>query len=205
MSTRERWNQTWETLGVAAPTGKVFEQLIARYAEPHRAYHTLDHIQECLEQLGSAPEPANATEIEVALWFHDAINDPHAADNEEKSAEWARQIMHRYGVDAAIIARAVDLIMITKHGTQPSTPDQELLVDIDLSILGAPGPRFDEYENQIRQEYSWVPEHTFRTTRSRILREFHRRPRLFCTDCFFRRLEARAKCNLTRSLARLAD
>jgi predicted metal-dependent HD superfamily phosphohydrolase len=93
--------------------------------------------------------------------------------------------------------------MVTRHRAQPEGTDAKILVDIDLSILGAPGERFDEYERQIREEYAWVPGLLFRRKRRQILEEFIARPRIFSTDFFAKRHEARARSNLQRSLEKL--
>ncbi len=85
----------------------------------------------------------------------------------------------------------------------PDTPDQQLVVDIDLSILGAPEERFDEYEQQIRQEYSWVDEAVFRSVRGKILQEFLARPAIYSTRTFQDLLERCARANLERSIAAL--
>jgi predicted metal-dependent HD superfamily phosphohydrolase len=69
------------------------------------------------------------------------------------------------------------LVMATGHDAVPQGRDQEVLVDIDLSILGATPARFDEYEQQVRAEYAWVPEFLFRRKRRAILGQFLARPR----------------------------
>ena len=111
---------------------------------------------------------------------------------------------------ALVAAAAVDvgqrvhaLVMATCHDAQPTTADAGLLVDIDLSILGAGPERFDEYEVQVRQEYAWVPGLVFRRKRREILQGFLARPRIYATDPFHRRFEEQARANLQRSVDRL--
>lgn len=203
MATRERWDRAWEILGTEVPADRVFEDLLSHYAEPHRSYHTLNHIQECFNHLDAAPGIQRPAEFELALWFHDVIYDTHAADNEEQSAEWGRAMMESQSVAPEVIARVVALVLVTKHNVEPANQDEGLFIDIDLAILGADPARFDEYEAQVRQEYAWVPEEVFRSTRAQILRQFQQRPRLYHSDHFHNRLEAQAKNNLARSLARL--
>jgi predicted metal-dependent HD superfamily phosphohydrolase len=96
-----------------------------------------------------------------------------------------------------------ELVLATRHNTTPESPDARLMVDIDLSILGASWPRFDEYEAQVRREYSWVPDPAFRNARVKILRAFLDRPSVYATDFFRERLEAAARSNLAGSLTRL--
>jgi predicted metal-dependent HD superfamily phosphohydrolase len=152
-----RWLATWAALNLAPPTG-LCEQLLCAWDEPQRHYHTLQHLNECLALFDTlrmrAEQPAD---IELALWFHDAIYDVQGHDNEARSAHWAVQALAAGGVDAACCQRVHDLIMATCHTALPASPDQALLVDIDLAILGAPTARFAQYTRQISAEYAWVP------------------------------------------------
>ena len=197
------WNQAWELWALRAPDG-LLEALLTRYAEPQRAYHTRQHLRDCFEQLDPAAGLARAlSEVQLALWFHDAIYDPRAQDNEERSARWAADALEAAGADPAIAPRVRALVLATRHAAVPEGGDAQLLVDVDLSILGAAPARFDEYERQIRVEYAWVPEPAFRSARAGMLRGFLTRPRIFSTAWFGERLEAPARANLERSLAAL--
>ena len=191
------WLRGWRGIGASTDGDDVYAALIARYSEPHRKYHTLQHLRECLDLFATvqnlSPHPA---EIEVALWFHDAIYDVHRHDNEELSAEWARAVVSQSGASAEAATRIHSLIMVTKHTGVPALPEEQLLVDVDLSILGATKERFAEYERQIREEYAFVPEAIFKTKRSEILQSFLNRPRIYGTVHFHDSLEARARANL---------
>ncbi len=197
---RERWGAPWRELGLATPA-PVFDELLARYSEPHRHYHNLTHIADCLAHFDHARELCeHAAEVELALWFHDAIYDTHAKDNEAQSAAWAVRVLSDAGTAQAVRERVHALIMATCHTAAPDTPDACTLVDIDLSILGAVPGRFDAYENEIRAEYAWVPGFLFRATRRKILREFLARPSIYSTGKFKQSLESNARANLARSL-----
>jgi predicted metal-dependent HD superfamily phosphohydrolase len=126
----------------------------------------------------------NSTEVEIALWFHDAVYDPHQHDNEVLSARWAVQIAQEIGVSTEVCERMRSLILATQHDTIPQTPDAQILVDIDLAILGASEARFDLYEKQVRQEYHWVPEEQFCKARRQILDRFLARPFIYSTIYF---------------------
>jgi predicted metal-dependent HD superfamily phosphohydrolase len=203
MLAHQRWDAAWHGLG-AAPPEDLLPRLLARYAEPHRFYHTLQHLEECFTVLAGAAHLAeHLAEVELALWFHDAIYDPRAHDNEERSARWAEEGLLAAGVSQAIAGRVGDLVRATKHDAVPERADARLLVDVDLSILGAPEERFAEYERQVREEYRWVPEETFRQGRARILASFLERPSIYSTSWFAGRLEGRARANLRRSLEAL--
>ena len=105
------------------------------------------------------------------------------------------------GADSA--ERIHALVMVTRHAIPPIGVDAQVLVDADLSILGAPAARFQEYEAQVRLEYAWVPDATFHPARARILEELLGRPHLYSTARFRERYEAQARDNLRRSLAAL--
>ncbi|TDU30892.1 putative metal-dependent HD superfamily phosphohydrolase [Panacagrimonas perspica] len=199
-----RWQQPWAELGLVARM-ELNADLRKRYSEPHRAYHTLHHIAECLELLAQTQTLAQSSaSIELAIWFHDAFYDPRKTDNELRSAEWAQRELKRAGASPALQDRIVSLIMVTCHDGDPQTADEELMSDIDLSILGAGAKRFDEYEQQVRQEYRHVPMQQFRSGRRKILSQFLERDPIYFTDWFRSRREAQARTNLQRSLTRLA-
>ncbi len=182
------------------------QRLLAAYAEPQRHYHTGQHLSECLglldQHLALANEPG---EVELALWFHDAIYDVRANDNELKSAEWAVRELQQAGVASERIQRVQELILATRHSARPEEPDQALLVDVDLSILGAPRARFEEYEHQVRAEYAWVPEPLFRQKRRAVLSEFLSRRPIYNTQQLLSALENQARANLSWSLQQLEN
>jgi predicted metal-dependent HD superfamily phosphohydrolase len=141
--------------------------------------------------------------LEAALWYHDAVYDPQKPDNEEASARMAREVFYRAGLSSERTKKVEQLILATRHSFVPSDKDSALIVDIDLSILGANTDRFDRYEAAIRREYSFVPEIVFRSKRAEILEGFLSRSFLFTTQTFRERFELKARANLTRSLERL--
>ena len=133
----QRWKSTWAALDRRAPAG-LFERLLAAWREPQRHYHTLQHLGECLalfEELHA--EARQLHEVELALWFHDAVYDVHDHDNEARSAQWAVQALDTAGLDAPCCRRIHDLIMATCNTASPTSADAALLVDVGLAILGA--------------------------------------------------------------------
>lgn len=180
----------------------VFDELVARYSEPHRNYHTLQHLTECLAYFETASHLAeHPGEVEIALWFHDGIYDTQRHDNERQSADWARAVLEGHGAAPSTVQRVDGLIMATCHSALPVSPDARLLVDVDLSILGAGPARFAEYEQQIRDEYAFVPAALFRQKRGEILQAFLDRPVIYNTPLFHETLEARARENLRKAVA----
>lgn len=208
MTTASALQQRWRTvvaplLPDAEPT---WQQLATHYNEPHRHYHTLDHVAACLEWLDHYRHvAADPLCLELALWAHDVIYDPRASDNEARSADWfAQQFADSHLTDLQR-ARVHELIMATIHPHPPTDQDMALLQDIDLSILGADAELYDRYEGWIRQEYDFVPEAAFRKGRSAVLESFLDRTVLYHTAELSEPLEVSARDNISRALELLRD
>jgi len=201
--TLKRWNGLCQRLGIAAD-GETYADLITAHAQKHRAYHTLDHIAACLRHLDSVKDKVESPEeIEMALWFHDAIYEPFSDSNEEDSAEWAADWLQARGVDKPVIARITDHILDTKSHETPENLDGRFMLDIDLSILGTPREIYDEFERNIRREYRRAPGFIFRKKRKAILEGFLARERIYATDHFHEILETQARINLVRVVSQL--
>ncbi len=202
--TLQSWHRIWSELGARDADEKLFHRLVACWSEPHRHYHTLLHLRECLDRLETSRDQARyPAEIELSLWFHDAYYDPTRKDNEARSADWAHDAVLRAGLPDAVAERIRALVMATQHTAAPEEPDQRLMVDVDLAILGADPERFDESDRQIRTEYAHMADGPYREGRKAILSGFLGRPRLYGTEPFHAALDARARVNLARALARL--
>jgi predicted metal-dependent HD superfamily phosphohydrolase len=204
--TEERFTALWNRCLVEGATTQalpVYEELVRRYSEPHRHYHTPEHIGHCLRQLDLAVglmDDANA--VEMGLWFHDAIYDPRASDNELKSAELFTQRVDQ-DVPAAFRQSVYDLIMVTMHPEQPTCLDEQFMVDIDLSSFGLPWDTFQRHSEAVRREYAHLSDQRFYPNQIGFLRSLLARPAFFFTDFFRARYEATARENIDRHLQEL--
>jgi predicted metal-dependent HD superfamily phosphohydrolase len=182
------------------------QQLRAAYAEPHRHYHDIRHIEACLREL-AAVDGLMADErqiLEYAIWWHDAVYDPTRSDNEEQSAMLAERDLAQLDVDAATRTTVACLIRATRdHTVAPDDRLGTLLVSIDLSILGQPPADYDAYAAAIRAEYAHVPDAAFRAGRAAVLRRFLAAPAIYPDANFRRRYEAQARANIAREIASL--
>ena len=184
-------------------------ELAALYSAEDRHYHGLAHIEAMLalaeEYRGLLDDPEA---VEAAIWFHDAIYDSRAKDNEAKSAELAEKRLSGR-IDPHRLARIAAMINATATHQLPPLRDSDavndaaLLLDMDLAILGAEPAAFDAYEKAVRLEYGWVEEPMWRAGRASVLQNFLARSHIFYTQSFRDRFEARARKNLERSLASL--
>jgi predicted metal-dependent HD superfamily phosphohydrolase len=193
------------SLGLPEET-ETFHALVAAYSETHRHYHSSKHICRCLRELDSASNIADApAEVELALWYHDAVYDPYSSDNEERSADWACSLLNRHNMSAARVERVRALILATRHAAPATTPDAQLVVDVDLSILGAGDAAYAAFEADVRKEYRWVPSIMFRRKRADILESFLERPSIYNTEPFRVRYELRARHNLAAAIRALRE
>lgn len=175
------------------------------YDKNNMAYHNWNHVLDCLNEFkGVRNLIVNPKQFEIAILYHDAIYDTHAEDNEEKSAKLAYRDSIRLGFPRGFANNVSDLILFTKHDKIPENMDGKIIVDVDLAILGADKEKFDEYEKNIREEYSWVlPREYYNKERSEILQSFLDRGHIYATDFFREKYEIQAIDNLKRSLNNL--
>jgi predicted metal-dependent HD superfamily phosphohydrolase len=180
----------------------------AAYRSPGRAYHDWTHVTTCVEQLRTLPIAAQRAAF-LAILFHDAVYVAGAADNERRSADLALEVLTaRCTLPRAELRVVERMILATRdhHALAGTlTADEQTMLDVDLSILGAPWEDYDAYARGVRQEY--VPAVTtaarFRVGRSQFLSGMLRRPHIFLTPDARRRWDDRARANMERELEAL--
>jgi len=201
---RGRFAALLRRLGAAGDPHPLADAVLAAWAGPGRRYHDVDHLRQCLAELDRAPaEGADRDRVEAALWFHDAIYDPRADDNEARSAEWASADLAALGIPSVVAEDVARLVLLTRHAGPAPDAAGRLLCDIDLAVLGRDPEDFDAYDRRIRAEYEWVPEPDYRAARSAVLAGLLARSPLYQTAYFRHRYAAAARENLARALARL--
>jgi len=208
---RTRFARLWQRLGAAGSADACFDLLRDHYSEPARAYHTLEHVWWGLrrvEEIAAHESPnADVAPLELAMWFHDAVMrfGRSAQSDEAASAGVAARLIEAAGLPETLRSQVERLILATAHSDQapPRAADEAILVDADLSILGADPEAFDEYERRIRREWSHVDDALFRAGRLQVLRRFVSSPRIFTTDYAHGRWELQARTNLERSIQKL--
>jgi predicted metal-dependent HD superfamily phosphohydrolase len=182
-----------------APYG---EDLLARWAEPQRRYHTLDHLVSVLERATELTAYADDPDtVALAAWFHDAVYRPDRSENEERSAHLAQRALREAGVDEARTAEVARLVRLTlTHDPAEGDHDGEVLCDADLAVLAGDPAAYAAYAAAVREEYGFVPDDLFRAGRSDILRRLLGLPRLFRTRHGHDQWESVARRNLATEL-----
>ena len=197
------WRRTWAELELPVPRA-LQADLLKRWSEPWRHYHDLRHLSDCLSLFAGLRDLSRRpAEIELALWFHDAILDSRSDDNEERSAGLARSLLPATGLSLEATDRIARLVLATRHRGEPPRDEAALLVGIDLAILGADEARFAQYEGDIRAEYDWVPEPEYRRARTEVLRRFLAQEAIFVQPRLRAELEDRARRNIARLIGEL--
>lgn len=201
---RARWRD--HTAGLdARRADAAFDGIVAAYSEPHRAYHTLAHLDFLFARLdehaGDAAEPAR---LAFAAWYHDIIYDTARSDNEARSAERAETELAALGLEAGLVARIAALIRATAaHQAGGSDRDDALFLDADFAILGADPETYRRYAAEVRREYARLDDATWRAGRGAFLRKALTQTRFFLTDRFEATYGAAARANIAAELAAL--
>lgn len=201
----DHWSFLCAKVGAKRMVGKVYDAITSQYQNKRRAYHNLDHIAHCLKEFSWLKYLCKTPyAVELAIWYHDIIYDPRAKDNEENSGRRALIDLTVMGVDEVLAHDVKRLIILTKHDRthSPTDIDGQVIVDVDLSILGQSPEVFDQYESAIREEYSWVPDEVFWPKREDFIMDMLTCDRIFYTDRCAERFGYSARKNLVRSIAR---
>ncbi|MFJ3088072.1 hypothetical protein [Streptomyces sp. NPDC086838] len=203
----------WQDALVAARAGAegpdplpYADNLLGRWAEPQRKYHTTAHLAAVLDRIDTlAGHAADADAVRLAAWFHDAVYRPDRSENEERSAVLAERALPEAGVSEAVTGEVARLVRLTvTHDPAAGDTNGEVLCDADLAILAAPPKEYAQYAAQVREEYGFVPDEAFREGRAAVLRQLLGLPRLFRTPHGTAEWEPKARQNLLTELELLS-
>ncbi|MBX9423761.1 MULTISPECIES: hypothetical protein [Streptomyces] len=207
----QRWNATL----LAARAGRVGpdpapygRNLLSRWAEPQRRYHTVDHLRAVLDRIDELTdqggEGGELELVRLAAWFHDAVYRPDRSENEERSAALAEKALTEAGLTAHEVTEVARLVRLTTtHDPDQGDLNGETLCDADLAILATDPDTYRGYTQAVREEYGFVPDDAFRAGRAAVLRQLLGLPRLFRTPYGAAVWEEKARENLEKELAEL--
>ena len=187
----------------------LWQDIATRYNEPQRAYHTLKHIQQLFQQFEQVTDKLyEAHIIALALYYHDVIYEPARSDNELKSAEYAIESLSPYLTNEQCKYIYALIIMTATHQINKSTDEDKIsdaayLLDMDLSILGAPWSEYQQYTQAVHQEYAHIAKEDYRNGRIAVLQQLLAHPTLYLTEYYHARLEEQARDNIKREITLL--
>jgi predicted metal-dependent HD superfamily phosphohydrolase len=201
----QSWLRLMEKLAIEPRAGfVVFDQLVAAYSASDRFYHNLEHLSEMFRVAGRLMEKAtDPLAIQLAIWFHDAVYDSKAKDNEARSAEWAIKSLSPLGVSEDRLTGVATMIRATQKHAPNHDVDVQILLDADLAILGAEAKRYDRFALDIRREYAWVSDAEYQQGRGQVLQHFLNQERIYQTALLHEMGDAPARENLKRELEML--
>jgi len=201
---KARWDLQMNALGWQSGEAEI-AGILAAYGEPHRAYHGLSHLIYIFDALdGLGDHVTDTARVWMAAWYHDIIYDTQRKDNEDRSADRASSELPGLGASADLAGRVASLIKATaNHQEGGQDEDDNIFLDVDFSILGAPPEIYDRYAEGVRTEYRWAPGLLYRNGRRAFLKTAQAAERTFLTDRFEAELGTRARANMRREFIAL--
>jgi predicted metal-dependent HD superfamily phosphohydrolase len=202
---QEVWDMLSYQLSIPkADSRKILEEVIEKYTEPHRSYHNLSHIYSLLmmaEEYYDFIE--NPILFELSIWFHDLIYDPSRNDNEEKSAERAVELLSPFLADSFLENLNQMILSTIKHAPILKDHDNELFLDLDMSVLATESKIYEAYTSAIRKEFSIFPDEIYQSGRKSVLKKFVEGESIFLTQFFQENFEEQAIENIQNEIASL--
>lgn len=201
---KPKWNDLGQRLNISNGQ-ESFKDISNNYSKPHRHYHTLTHINNCLQELDVVkPLLDNPKAVELAIWFHDVIYTISQKDNEDKSAEFSKDILQKTGLSSEFITKVSDLILSTKHISPSKDSDTQYLNDIDMAILGQSPDIFDNFDQDIEKEFTaFYSTEIYLNGRIKFFDAMLSRENIFSTDHFKNKYQEQARKNLERKKTEL--
>ncbi|MGL5195011.1 MAG: HD domain-containing protein [Chroococcales cyanobacterium] len=202
------WDALLEQFSTDRKLGKkLLFNLVSTYCHPQRYYHNLGHIQLMMTTLDRMKSfTTDFPAIYLATWFHDVIYDPTAHDNEEKSADYAGELLLKLNIPASTLAATQTLILRTKHHEAAADEwDTQIFLDADWAILGEEPSEYHFYTQAIRREFVAFSEADYCRGRTQFLEGILQRDRLYFTPLMFAEKEAIARRNLEQEIKTLSQ
>jgi predicted metal-dependent HD superfamily phosphohydrolase len=193
--------EEWNLISCLVPETKNhwlgFETVFLRYSDLFRVYHSPKHLVNCFDILSKLfPNEKLDPAIRLALFFHDAVYNTTATDNEAQSCALLDKLLP--DVDESIRNDAKSYIMVTSSH-QPFNEQSKIVIDCDLAILGSLPEEYEAYEAAIREEYYFVPQDLYVSGRAKVMSKFANKEFVFSTEQMINsEYETNAKINLAR-------
>jgi len=180
---------------------ELWNEIVNAYSGRKRHYHTLSHLENILSQLTAVHEDIkNWKALLFTLYYHDIVYDAKKKNNEEQSAEKAKAIMTKIGVDKKTIQLTFDQIIATKQHETSENGDTNYFLDADLSILGSTWSNYENYFQGVREEYKMYPKVMYNPGRKKVMKTFLQMDRIFKTPYFYEKFEAQARNNIKQEI-----
>ena len=200
---RAAWS---EAVGTSPEAWEAFDDVVGRHRAPQRQYHGVRHVTwtvRHVRELAAIVTVADEAAVIAAAFFHDAVYDVTADDNEGRSAALAERVLGGLGWSADRCSRVAELVRATAGHAPTEDPEEAVLLDADLAVLGSEPAAYEAYVTGVRAEYGALDDEQWRTGRGAVLRRLLGRQPLFSTEAGRSRWERRARANMAAELASL--
>ncbi len=153
-----------------------WKDLPKQWQEPHRHFHTEEHLSNLIEDIEHLYQHQNVSEEDrkvllLTAFYHDAIYDPTRTDNEESSAEYFGQV-----ADSHPRTDHVKSIILDTKNHQPSGELSSLFCHLDLKIVRESNfSRLMIWEKQIFREYQYLDYPVYKKNRLAFLEGMQKR------------------------------
>lgn len=204
---------------IAAELGVIFKTLMRKYASDpiaeeywqvletkysgaSRHYHNLLHLKHMLQELQPvAAEVNDPDSLLFSIFYHDAIYKVTRKDNEHQSA-----LLLKKHLEPTVFKR-IDVCMAqieaTKDHLLSTDPDTNILLDLDLVILGQPWEVYESYTQNIRKEYKIYPDFMYRKGRAKTMEHILAAQNIYKSAHFRAKYEEQARNNIEIELLNL--
>lgn len=189
--------------GDAAVVTEEWNYIKECHSSKSRHYHNLNHLQDVIQQLTDSKDEEVWPVFVLATVYHDIVYSVTAKNNEEQSARIAIERMQRMKVPADIVSHVGRCILATKRHELTGDKVIDEFTDADMSILGREWGVYEQYAQQVREEYRIYPDLLYNPGRRKVLYSFLAMERIFKTDYFYDKYEQAARGNIKREADRL--
>tara|TARA_Y100001970_G_scaffold247263_1_gene315886 strand:- start:88 stop:729 length:642 start_codon:yes stop_codon:yes gene_type:complete len=181
-------------------------ELIDAYNEPHRYYHTMNHVYSCLNLLDGLPVTGEIKDmLEFATWFHDLIYNAASETNEQESATLAYDWLENRNVSYAQEVKRMIELSADYISVQSVNETEKIFQDLDLAILGSSKVTYQEYATNIRKEYKHMSDEEFNAGRASFIAKIIEKKTIFQTEAFHDLFEETARENMRNELEQLTQ
>lgn len=181
-----------------------WQEIEKSYSQKSRKYHNLNHLENMILELENVKEETSDYDVMLfSVFYHDIIYKATSKDNEEKSAELAKKRLEKINISSERITKIYNQILATKSHKRSDDSDTNLLLDADLAILGKDWKVYENYIQQIRQEYSIYPDFLYNPGRKKVLIHFLEFDEIFKSNYFKKKYDKMARENVQREISML--
>lgn len=178
-----------------------WNELEKAYQNNSRAYHNLSHLENMFDEWEQCQIiHQNQQGLEWAIFYHDIIYKATKKNNELKSAQLCEERLKELDIPTDVRSLCFEMIIATQKHQKSDNETINLMLDLDMSILGQSWEAYQTYYEGVRKEYAIYPDFLYHPGRVKVLQTFLQQP-IFHTSFFKDKYEAKAIENIKTEIA----